>query len=68
MTADSSSPSPDGVRKITNYTNPAVSPAEAIAMAWERETRKNQDIWRRIDQEVQRQYDKDNRKPDRSKM
>ena len=62
MTADSSSPSPDGVRKITNYTNPAMSPAEAIVRARERETWISQENWRRIEQQVKIQYDQDNRK------
>ena len=66
MAADSPSPH----RDVTNATNgtPPVSPAQAIADAWKRETLENQEIWRRIDADVKARFNVP-RKPDRtSKM
>lgn len=66
MAADSPSPH----RDVTNATNatPPVSPAQAIADAWRRESLENQEIWRRIDADVKTRFNVP-RKPDRtSKM
>ena len=68
MAADSPSPH----RNVTNATNatttPIVSPAQAIADAWNRETSENQEKWRRIDEYVQIRFNVPP-KPDRtSKM
>lgn len=67
MAADSPSPHRD-VTIATNGTTTPVSPAQAIADAWRRETLENQEIWRRIDADVKTRFNVP-RKPDRtSKM
>ena len=67
MAADSPSPHRD-VTNATNATTNSVSPAQAIADAWRRETLENQEKWRRIDADVKTRFNVP-RKPDRtSKM
>ena len=67
MAADSPSPHRD-VTNASNATTNSVSPAQAIADAWRRETLENQEIWRRIDADVKTRFNVP-RKPDRtSKM
>jgi hypothetical protein len=65
MAADSPPPHRD-VTNATNATTTPVSPAQAIADAWKRESLENQEKWRRIDTDVKTRF---TRKPDRtSKM
>jgi len=68
MATDSPSPSPQSVRKNASSTSSTVSPAQAIADAWKRESLENQEKWRRIDADVKTRFNTP-RKPDRkSKM
>jgi hypothetical protein len=68
MAADSPSPH----RNVTNATNatttPIVSPAQAIADAWNRETEDSREKWWRINEYVQKRFDNVPQKPDRTKM
>lgn len=67
MAADSPSPHRN-VTNATNATTTPVSPAQAIADAWKRETLENQEKWRLIDADVKTRFNVP-RKPDRtSKM
>ena len=68
MAADSPSPHRDVTNATNTTTTPTVSPAQAIADAWKRETLENQEKWRRIDADVKTRFNVP-RKPDRtSKM
>jgi hypothetical protein len=60
MTADSSS-----LSIARECTSGPLSPAEAIAEAWKRESMENQDKWWRIDAEVKARYNKPVRNLDR---
>ncbi|KAF9472435.1 hypothetical protein BDN70DRAFT_886980 [Pholiota conissans] len=54
MTSDSSSPR--GMRKEIRPASPTISPAQAIADAWKRESPENQEKWRKLDAEVKTRY------------
>ncbi|KAF9010610.1 hypothetical protein BDQ17DRAFT_1234235 [Cyathus striatus] len=54
MTTDS--PSPRSVQKHICPPSPTLSPAQAIADAWKRESLQSQEQWRRIDVNVRTQY------------
>lgn len=56
MTADSSSL--NIARKQVACPSGPLSPAQAIAEAWKRESMENQEKWRRIDAEVKTRYNK----------
>jgi hypothetical protein len=58
MTAESSSSSLDTARKQVACTPSPLSPAQAIAEAWKRESNENQEKWRRIDAGVKVRYNK----------
>ncbi|KAK0240724.1 hypothetical protein EDD85DRAFT_376465 [Armillaria nabsnona] len=63
MTTDASSP-----RKGSGPIPPSpkiLSPAEAIAEAWKRETEESKSRWRRIDEDVKRRYTNPHRKKER---
>ncbi|KAK0462627.1 uncharacterized protein EV420DRAFT_1639845 [Desarmillaria tabescens] len=63
MTTDASSP-PKGSRNIPPSPK-LLSPAEAIAEAWKRETEESKARWRRIDEDVRRRYTNPHRKKER---
>ncbi|KAF8236034.1 hypothetical protein L208DRAFT_1391465 [Tricholoma matsutake] len=64
MTTDS--PPLSSVRKQPN--NPNVSPAQAIADAWKRESAESQEKWRRIDANVRLRYNSPPRSDPKSRM
>ncbi|KAG7446659.1 uncharacterized protein BT62DRAFT_1005948 [Guyanagaster necrorhizus] len=63
MTANASSPS-----KASEQSPPSpkfLSPAEAIAEAWKRETEESKARWRRIDEDARRRYTNPHHKKER---
>ncbi|KAF8197892.1 hypothetical protein BJ912DRAFT_952481 [Pholiota molesta] len=66
MTSDSSSS--HGVRKEVCPPSPTVSPAQAIADAWRRESPENQEKWRKLDSEVKTRYNADRKARPKTKM
>ncbi|KAF8160709.1 hypothetical protein B0H34DRAFT_697784 [Crassisporium funariophilum] len=61
----SDSPSPHGARsRNVCPPSPTISPAQAIADAWKRESMENQEKWKRIDADVKTRFNAP-RKPGR---
>ncbi|KAF9527339.1 hypothetical protein CPB83DRAFT_856384 [Crepidotus variabilis] len=62
----SDSPSPNHVRKqVACPPSPTMSPSQAIAEAWKRESMENQEKWRRVDADVKVRYNTPVRLPRR---
>ncbi|KAF9452783.1 hypothetical protein P691DRAFT_660059, partial [Macrolepiota fuliginosa MF-IS2] len=58
----SNSPSPQSTRKNVPHKSTTVSPAQAIADAWKRESLESQERWRKLDAEMKRRYEEVRRK------
>ncbi|KXN90955.1 hypothetical protein AN958_03022 [Leucoagaricus sp. SymC.cos] len=63
----SNPPSPQKSRKSAVRPVP-ISPAQAIADAWKRESVESQERWRKLDTEMRRRYEDARRKQAQSKM
>ncbi|KIM78827.1 hypothetical protein PILCRDRAFT_823935 [Piloderma croceum F 1598] len=75
MTAALQMPSPKKTKKggsplpVLPDLNPTLSPADAIAEAWKKESQENQEKWRREDAKARYDYEARRRwKKDRPKM
>lgn len=58
----SDSPSPQSIRKNVSSKASPVSPAQAIAEAWKRESAESQERWWKIDADVKRRYEEGKKK------
>ncbi|KJA27848.1 hypothetical protein HYPSUDRAFT_130443 [Hypholoma sublateritium FD-334 SS-4] len=66
MTSDSSSSK--SLRRQVCPPSPTISPAQAIADAWKRESQENQEKWRKLDAEVKIRYSTPRRADRKTKM
>ncbi|KAF9567922.1 hypothetical protein CPC08DRAFT_702752 [Agrocybe pediades] len=61
-------PSSQNVRKQITPSNPHISPAQAIADAWNRETQESKQRWRKIDADVKLRYNSPKKSDSKPKM
>ncbi|KAF8893511.1 hypothetical protein BD779DRAFT_1506658 [Infundibulicybe gibba] len=66
MTSDS--PPSNSTRKQSPPSSPKLSPAQAIAEAWKRESVETQQRWRNLDANVRSRYTAPRRKDPKAKM
>ncbi|PPQ95309.1 hypothetical protein CVT26_008153 [Gymnopilus dilepis] len=64
----SDSPTTHSVRKHVYPPSSTLSPAQAIAEAWKRESKENQERWKKIDADVKTRFNAPRRPERKTKM